>query len=53
MMDVRSHHNCVRLTLRWKPKHYKQVQKQAQTIWRYANADFQKANRMIEEADWD
>jgi len=51
MMDVCSYHNCVRLTLRWKPKHYKQVQKQARTIWRYENADFQKANRMIEEVD--
>ena len=51
--DVRSYHNGVKLTLRWKHKHAKQVQQQLRTIWRYANADFLKANQMIQEVAWD
>jgi len=54
MMDVHSYHNyCVRLTLRWKHKLCKQVQKQARTLWRYAIAHFPKANQIIEEIHWD
>jgi len=43
---------CMKLTVGWKHKHCRQVQQQVWKIWRYANADFRKANWMIEEVDW-
>ena len=53
LAEMRSYHNGVKLELRWKVRQVKQVQQCSRTIWRYANAEFGKAKRMVEEVDWD
>ena len=47
-----SDHNDLLLKWNWKlpPNSTKQT---AQTIWKYSHADFDKANELLAEADWD
>jgi len=45
MMDVHSYHNCVRLTLRWKHKHCKQVKSRHE---QFGGMQMQISLRLIE-----
>ena len=46
-----SDHNGINVTLKWS-RNTHPVKTSKQTIWRYAHADFDKANRLIVRTDW-
>ena len=46
-----SDHNGVDLTLKWS-RHQRPVKARKRTIWRYAHADFDKANNLLGMTDW-
>ena len=46
-----SDHNGFTLTLKWS-RNPPPVKAKKRSIWKYAQADFEKANRLIETTDW-
>lgn len=46
-----SDHSGISVTLKWS-RNPCRVKASKRTIWRYAHADFDKANRLIEATDW-
>ena len=51
--NAKSYHHGLHVTINWKTPSYQRNHFYRRTIWRYAHADFAKANRLISETDWD
>ena len=47
-----SDHNCVNLGLRCLPTSTSSIKTVQRTIWRYAHADFERANSLLDEINW-
>ena len=50
--DKCSFHLGISLTLKWK-SNVQQVKQPSRRIWRYDSADFNRANQLIDQTDWD